>query len=62
MSRKGTLRSGCAPEASSAAVRNGRLTTDFAIASGIFNVRADAGDEVWLGHIRETLDVLAKKS
>ncbi|MCK1271793.1 MULTISPECIES: class I SAM-dependent methyltransferase [unclassified Bradyrhizobium] len=35
-------------------------TADFAIASGIFNVKGDIGDGVWLGHIRETLDVLAR--
>lgn len=32
---------------------------DFAIASGIFNVRGDVSDETWLTYIRETLDVLA---
>lgn len=35
-------------------------TADFAIASGIFNVRGDVGDEPWLGYIRQTLEVLAR--
>lgn len=34
-------------------------TADFAVASGVFNVKGDFGDEVWLGYIRETLDALA---
>ncbi|MET4445530.1 SAM-dependent methyltransferase [Bradyrhizobium sp. GM2.2] len=34
-------------------------TADFAIASGIFNVRGDVGEKVWLDYIRKTLDVLA---
>ncbi|MGT2434950.1 class I SAM-dependent methyltransferase [Bradyrhizobium betae] len=33
---------------------------DFAIASGVFNVRGDVGDDIWLGYIRETVDVLAR--
>ncbi|WP_038937118.1 class I SAM-dependent methyltransferase [Bradyrhizobium japonicum] len=35
-------------------------TADFAIASGVFNVRGEVGDEAWLGYIRRTLDVLAR--
>ncbi|OAF01217.1 hypothetical protein AYJ54_29495 [Bradyrhizobium centrolobii] len=35
-------------------------TADFAIASGIFNVKGDVEDEIWLSYIRETLDVLAR--
>ena len=35
-------------------------TADFAVASGIFNVKGDVADESWLGYIRETLDVLAR--
>ena len=33
---------------------------DFAVASGILNVKGDVSDDVWLGYLRETLDVLAK--
>ena len=35
-------------------------TADFAIASGVFNVRGEVPDEIWLNYIRETLDVLAR--
>jgi hypothetical protein len=34
---------------------------DYAIASGIFNVRGTIADEVWAGYLRKTLDVLASK-
>ena len=33
---------------------------DFAIASGIFNVRGDIADEQWTGYVRQTIDVLAR--
>lgn len=35
---------------------------DFAVASGIFNVKGDTSDEVWAGYIDRTLDVLAQAS
>lgn len=36
--------------------------TDYGIASGIFNVRLDSPDDVWLEYILQTLDVLDKTS
>lgn len=33
---------------------------DFALASGIFNVKGDVPDDVWLGYVHETMDVLAR--
>lgn len=33
---------------------------DFAVASGIFNVKGAFDDETWGDHVRETIDVLAK--
>jgi SAM-dependent methyltransferase len=36
------------------------VTADFAIASGVFNVRGEVRDEIWLNYIHETLDVLAR--
>lgn len=35
---------------------------DYSVASGIFNVRLDTGDEDWLAHILCTLEVLDKTS
>lgn len=36
--------------------------SDFAIASGIFNVKGDTADEEWTGYINRTLDILAQAS
>ena len=36
--------------------------TDYGIASGIFNVRLDSPDDVWLEYILQTLDVLDRTS
>ena len=33
---------------------------DFAIASGVFNVRGNLSDEVWMSYVHETVDVLAR--
>jgi SAM-dependent methyltransferase len=33
---------------------------DFAIASGIFNVKGEVADEVWKGYVDRTIDVLAR--
>ena len=35
-------------------------STDFAIASGIFNVKGDEPTETWARHLRDTIDVLAQ--
>jgi hypothetical protein len=35
-------------------------TADFAIASGIFNVRGDVPVESWISYVHETIDVLAR--
>ncbi|WP_407169400.1 class I SAM-dependent methyltransferase [Bradyrhizobium sp. ORS 111] len=35
-------------------------TADYAIASGIFNVKGEIASEVWMGYIHQTLDVLAR--
>jgi SAM-dependent methyltransferase len=33
---------------------------DFAIASGIFNVKGDVTNEIWTGYVHQTIDVLAR--
>jgi SAM-dependent methyltransferase len=33
---------------------------DFAIASGVFNVKGNAPDEVWSGYVHRTIDILAR--
>jgi SAM-dependent methyltransferase len=33
---------------------------DFAIASGIFNVRGDVADDIWTRHVHRTIDILAR--
>jgi SAM-dependent methyltransferase len=33
---------------------------DFAIASGVFNVKGDIGSDVWAGYVADTIDVLAR--
>ena len=33
---------------------------DFAIASGIFNVKGDVADEVWKRYVHQTIDILAR--
>jgi SAM-dependent methyltransferase len=33
---------------------------DFAIASGIFNVKGDVADEIWTGYVHRTIDILAR--
>jgi SAM-dependent methyltransferase len=35
-------------------------TADFAIASGIFNVKSDVPDESWAGYVRDTIEILAQ--
>jgi SAM-dependent methyltransferase len=35
-------------------------TADFAIASGIFNVKGDVPDDTWIDYVRNTIDVLAQ--
>jgi SAM-dependent methyltransferase len=35
-------------------------TADFAIASGVFNVRADVPIETWALYVRDTIDILAR--
>jgi SAM-dependent methyltransferase len=35
-------------------------TADFAIASGIFNVRGDVPDEMWTDYVHRTVDILAR--
>ncbi|MFB9265925.1 class I SAM-dependent methyltransferase [Bradyrhizobium erythrophlei] len=35
-------------------------TADFAIASGIFNVKGDVPNETWISYVQQTLDVLAR--
>jgi SAM-dependent methyltransferase len=35
-------------------------TADFAIASGIFNVRGEVTDDIWTDYIFRTLDILAR--
>jgi SAM-dependent methyltransferase len=37
-------------------------TADFAVASGIFNVRLDTADEVWHDYVVQTLDTIASHS
>jgi SAM-dependent methyltransferase len=34
--------------------------SDFAIASGIFNVKGDVSNETWTDYVRQTIDVLAR--
>ena len=36
--------------------------SDYTVASGIFNVKADASDDEWRAYVLETVDVLAAKS
>lgn len=36
--------------------------SDYTIASGVFNVKADAGDEEWRSYVWDTIDVLAARS
>jgi len=33
---------------------------DFAVASGIFNVKGDVPDETWARYVHDTIDVLAR--
>jgi SAM-dependent methyltransferase len=33
---------------------------DFAIASGIFNIRGDVADDIWTRHVHGTIDILAR--
>ena len=33
---------------------------DFAIASGIFNVKGDVPDKIWTGYVHQTIDILAR--
>ena len=33
---------------------------DFAIASGIFNIRGDVADDIWTRHVHRTIDILAR--
>ena len=35
-------------------------TADFAIASGIFNVKGDIPDDIWTGYVYRTVDILAR--
>src|SRR5450756_22621 len=35
-------------------------TADFAIASGIFNVKGDVTNEIWAGYVHRTIDILAR--
>ena len=35
-------------------------TADFAVASGIFNVKSEVPTEIWARYVRETIDVLAR--
>ena len=37
-----------------------RESADFAIASGIFNVKGDVSNDVWIGYVHRTIDVLAQ--
>lgn len=36
--------------------------SDYTVASGVFNVKADAGDDEWAAYVLDTIDVLAAKS
>jgi SAM-dependent methyltransferase len=35
-------------------------TADFAVASGIFNVKGELSTEIWANYVRETIDILAR--
>jgi SAM-dependent methyltransferase len=39
-----------------------RQPADFAIASGIFNVKGEVAEEIWACHVLRTIDVLARSS
>lgn len=38
------------------------FTSDYAIASGIFNVKMDLPSKVWLDHVKDTLEIIDKSS